>query len=57
LTYRVEFRPEAAKQLQALPRGARRTVAMVVDALLRSRGQARPCSCGARTSSGSGSGT
>lgn len=33
MTYRVEFRPRAAKELRALPKGVRRTVAMVVDAV------------------------
>lgn len=33
MTYKVEFRPSAAKQLSSLPKGIRRTIMMVVDAL------------------------
>lgn len=33
MTYTVEFRPSAAKQLRSLPKGVRRTIMMVVDAL------------------------
>jgi mRNA interferase RelE/StbE len=33
VSYTVEFRPRAAKQLKALPKGVRKTIAQVVDAL------------------------
>lgn len=33
MSYTVEFRPRAAKQLKALPKGVRKTIAQVVDAL------------------------
>jgi mRNA interferase RelE/StbE len=33
VSYIVEFRPRAAKQLNALPKGVRKTIAQVIDAL------------------------
>jgi mRNA interferase RelE/StbE len=33
VSYTVQFRPRAAKQLKALPKGVRRTIAQVIDAL------------------------
>jgi mRNA interferase RelE/StbE len=33
VSYRVEFRPRAAKQLKELPKNVRSTVARVIDAL------------------------
>jgi mRNA interferase RelE/StbE len=33
VSYTVQFRPRAAKQLTALPKGVRKTIAQVVDAL------------------------
>lgn len=33
VTYRVEIRPRAAKQLRDLPRNVRTTIALVIDAL------------------------
>lgn len=33
MTYTVRFRPRAAKQLGALPKGVRTTIAKVIDAL------------------------
>ena len=33
MSYTVQFRPRAAKQLKALPKGVRRTIAQVIDAL------------------------
>ena len=33
MSYAVQFRPRAAKQLKALPKGVRRTIAQVIDAL------------------------
>ena len=33
MSYTVQFRPRAAKQLKALPKGVRKTIAQVIDAL------------------------